>query len=99
MKAKIESERRFTVTVDAGNGMAAVHKGCIQESEWNGLTAFRAPDGSRIIVRCEQDLSKVLARFMGDDAQASGDVVLISPSLDPTANAVVSLRNEGKDND
>lgn len=86
MKAKIESERRFTVTVDAGNGNAAVHKGCIRESEWNGLTAFRAPDGSKIIVRCEQDMSQLMARFLSDDATSSGDVVLISPALAPTAN-------------
>lgn len=88
MKAIIESERRFTVTVEADTGIAAVHKGCVRESEWNGLTAFRAPDGAKIIVRCEQDLSQILARFVGgDDARATGEVVLIAPSLVPTANA------------
>lgn len=86
MKAIIESERRFTVTVHAGNGNAAIHKSCIRESEWNGLTAFRAPDGAKIIVRCEQDLSQILSRFIGDEASVTGDVVLISPSLAPTAN-------------
>lgn len=81
MKATIVNERRFTITLDDGAGGTAVYKGCVRGSEWNGLTEFMTPDGAKIVVRCEQDLAHVLDRFFGDDSEANGEVVVVSPRV------------------
>lgn len=84
MKATIKSERLYTITIVHEDGYAATHEGCIKEDDWNGLTAFRAKDGSKIIVKCNNELSDILPKIFDRETSVTGDIVMISPSLIPS---------------
>jgi len=84
MWAKIKSERLYTITVIHDGGDSATHEGCKKEDEWNGLTAFRAKDGSKIIVKCSKELSDILPKIFDNETSDSGEIVMISPSLIPS---------------
>ena len=86
MKAKIKSEQRFTITTSIPGGIGGIHKGCIKESEWEGLTAFRTPDGFKIIVKTEDGFAQILSQVFagkgfGDEKEVNAEIVLISPNL------------------
>lgn len=84
MKASIKSEQIFTITIESDLGVQDVHTGCVKEDTWNGLTAFRTPDGSKIIVKKENALPEVISRVFENDVVEKADVVMLSTSLIPT---------------
>lgn len=75
MKATIIPERKYTIEIGP-----AKYTGCILESEWNGLTAFKTENEEKIIVGFESDIGISLAR-MFDENKIDANIVSASPSV------------------